>query len=325
MPEFSDSGDRTTVSADAILRERDHPAGIKHPTRLLALLWILCVPFPSFPAQLANEHLEEPDPPKLDTQRVRFIMDAYGVALQTPPILPGLNLQFGVRLWELGEIAESKRAFERELNINAGSLRAQLMLAIIKVQRHKYAEAAGELRALIEKDPALTQVWHPLGRALFELGKFEEAKQCLEKAAALDPGVVPVLAFLAKTYARLSDTGDAERASALYYEALKLKRARDAAGLGQWPQAFQLVSEYLTAFPLSSDGLYVKAGILFNGFRNLDSAVETVHNSVHQNPSNLEARNLLAALFLAKKDFPAFEQEVEAILQLDPLDGRANY
>jgi tetratricopeptide (TPR) repeat protein len=325
MPQFSDSNTRTTASAGVISRERDHPAGVKHPTRLLALLWILTASFPSFPAQLSNEHLEEPDPPKLDTQRIRFIMDAYSVALQTPPILPGLNLQFGVRLWELGEIAESKQAFERELNINAGSLRAQLMLAIIKVQQHKYAEAAGELRALIEKDPALTQVWHPLGRALFELGKFEEAKQCLEKAAALDPGVAQVQALLAKTYARLSDTGDAERASALYYDALKLKRARDAAGLGQWPQALQLVSEYLTAFPLSSEGLYVKAGILFNGFRNLDSAVDTVHNSIRQNPSNLEARNLLAALFLAKKDFPAFEQEVNTILLLDPLDGRANY
>jgi Tfp pilus assembly protein PilF len=57
----------------------------------------------------------------------------------------------------------------------------------------------------------------------------------------------------------------------------------------------------------------------------LDLAIETVRNSIHQNPSNLEARNLLAALFLAKRDFQAFEQEVKAILQLDPLDGRANY
>jgi Tfp pilus assembly protein PilF len=325
MPQFSDSCSRTAASSDVVSRERGHPADVRHPTRLLALLWILSVPFPSFPAQLSNEHLEEPDPPKLDTQRIRFIMDAYSVALQTSPLLPWLNLQFGVRLWELGEIAESKRAFERELKINAGSLRAQVMLAIIKVQQHEYTEGAGELRALIQKDPGLTQVWHPLGRALFELGKFEEARQCLEKAAAVDPGVAQVQAFLAKTYARLSDTGNAERASALYYEALKLRRARDAAGLGQWPEALKLVSEYLAAFPLSSDGLYVKAGILFNGFRNLDSAIETVHNSIRQNPSNLQARNLLVAFFLAKRDFQAFEQEVKAILQLDPLDGRANY
>ncbi len=327
MPQFSDSNSRATASTRVISREREYSTDVKlkHPKRLLGLLWILSTPFPSFPAQLSNEYLEERDPPKLDTQRIRFLMDAYSAAMQTSPILPGLNLQFGVRLWELGEIAESKRAFERELNINAGNLRAQVMLAIIKVQQHEYTEAAGELRGLIEKDPGLTQVWHPLGRALFELGKFEEARQCLEKAAATDPGVAQVHALLAKTYARLSDTGNAERASALYYEALKLRRARDAAGLGQWPEALKLVSDYLAAFPLSSDGLYVKAGILFNGYRNLDSAIETVHRSIDQNPSNLEARNLLVALFLAKRDFRAFEQQVKTILQLDPLDGRANY
>ena len=252
-------------------------------------------------------------------------MDAYSVALQTTPTLAGLNLQFGVRLWELGEITESQRAFERELRINAGSLRAQVMLAIIKVQQHKYDEAAGELQALIEKDPSLTQIWHPLGRALFELNKFEQAKHCLEKAAIFDPGVAQVQALLAKTYARLSDAGNAERASALYFEALKLKRARDAAGLGQWQEALQLVNEYLAAFPLSSDGLYIKAGILFNGFRNLDSAIETIRKSIHQNASNLEARNLLAALLLARRDSQDFEQEARTILQMDPLDGRANY
>ncbi len=325
MRQSSDSNTRATASAGVILRERDHPGDVKHPTRLLGLLWILSAPFPSFPAQLSSEHLEEPDPPKLDAQRIRSIMDAYSVAMQTTPNLPGLNLQFGVRLWELAEMVESRRAFERELEIDPASLRAQVMLAIIKVQQHKYAEAAGELQALIEKDAGLTQIWHPLGRALFELGRFEEAKDCLEKAAVVDPGVPPVQALLAKTYARLSDDQNAKRASALYVEALKLTRARDSAGLSKWPEALQLVSEYLAAFPLSSEGLYVKAGILFNGFRNLDSAIETVHNSIHQNPSNLQARDLLAAFFLAKRDSQAFEQEVTAILEMDPLDGHANY
>ena len=301
------------------------PSGTRFPARVLVLLWIFATTFPCFSAQLSNEQLEEPDAPKVDTQKLRSIMDAYSVALQTTPSPPGLNLQFGVRLWELGEITESHRAFERELEINAGSPRARVMLAIIKVQQHRYAEAAGELHVLIEREPNLIQVWHPLGRALFELNRFEEAKECLEKAATLDPGVAQVQALLAKTYARLSDTGNAERASALYFQALKLERGRDAAGLGQWPEAFQLINEYLGAFPLSSDGLYIKAGILFNGFRNVDSAIETVRNSIHQNPSKLEARNLLAALLLAKRDLPAFEQEVRAILQKDPLDGRANY
>jgi tetratricopeptide (TPR) repeat protein len=295
------------------------------PQQLLALLWLLSMPHVSFPAQVANDQFEEPNAAKADVEKTRPIISAYRLALETTPTAPGLNLQFGVRLWQLGEAVESKRAFERELQINPGSLAAQSMLAIIKVQERRYAEAARELQALIEKDAGLTQIWHPLGRAWFELGQFEEAKRCLEKAALMEPGVPQIQAVLAKTYGRLSDTSNAERASALYFEALKLKRSRDLAGAGKWGEALQLVSEYLAAFPLSSEGLYVKAAVLFNGFRNLDLAIETVHSSITQNPANLEARNFLAALFLAKGDSRGFEQEVRAILQVDPTDGRAYY
>ena len=328
MPQFSNPSTGTGSSTHIVFWESCHPAVVRLPMRSLRLLWIVVAAFHCFSAQLSNDRLEEldaPDAPKVGTQKVQSIMDAYSVALQTIPNPPGLNLQFGVRLWELGAVTESHQAFQRELTINPGNVRAQVMLAVIKVQQHRYAEAAGELRALIEKDPSLTQVWHPLGRALFESGKFDEARQCLEKAAAVDPGVAQVQALLAKTYARLSDSGNAERASALCFQALKLKRARDAAGLGQWSAALHLVNEYLAAFPLSSDGLYTKAGILFNGYRSLDSAMMTVRDSIRQNASNLEARNLLAALLLAKRDFVAFEQEARAILQMDPLDGHANY
>lgn len=296
-----------------------------HPRRILAVLWIISTPVVSFSAQISNGDLEEPDGAQTDSAKSGPLIDAYRLALQTTPTAPGLNLHFGVRLWEVGEIAESQRAFMRELEIDSGNLRAQAMLAIIKVQQHHYDDAARELQALIEKDPGLTQIWHPLGRALFELGRFEEARRALENAALAEPGRPQVQALLAKTYTRLSDTGNAERASALYSEALKLKRSRDSAGLGKWQEALQLVSEYLAAFPLSSDGLYIKAAVLFNGFRNLDEAITTVRSSIHQNPSNLEARNLLAAFFLAKRDLQGFEQEVRSVLQMDPLDSRASY
>jgi Tfp pilus assembly protein PilF len=306
-------------------KEPNASTGVGYPKQMLALFWVINSSLLAFSAQLSPEQLEEPDSAKVDVRKLQALEGAYSSALQATPDLPGLNLQFGIRLWQLGETVESKRAFQRELEINPGGPRPRVMLAIIKVQQHQYAEAAGELQALIQTDPSLTQIWHPLGRALFELGRFEEAKQCLENAAAADPGVAQVQALLAKTYAHLSDTRAAERASALYREALKVQSARDSAGLNRWQEALQLISEYLTAFPLSSDGLYVKAGILFNGFRDLDSAIQTARDSIHQKPSNLEARNLLAALFLAKRDFQAFEYEVGTILQMDPLDGRANY
>jgi tetratricopeptide (TPR) repeat protein len=293
--------------------------------QMMALLWMVSTLVVSLPAQVPNEQFEEPTAATTDVEKAQPIIAAYRLAYGATPTVQGLSMHFGVRLWQLGEIAESKRAFERELQINPGCLRAQAMLAIIKVQERGYPEAASELQALVDKDAGLTQIWHPLGRAWFELGRLEEAKRCLEKAAVVQPGVPQIQALLAKTYVRLSDTTNAERASALYLEALKLKRSRELAGLGKWAEARQLVSEYLVAFPQSSEGHYVKAAVLFNGFRNVELAIDTVHTSITQNPTNLEARNFLAALFLAKGDVTDFEQEVRTILQIDPLDGRANY
>ena len=231
------------------------------------------------------------------------VVEAYRQAVAATPVPRGIHLQFGIRLWELGEIAESRRAFQREVAADPSNLRARAMLGIILVQERHYSEAAVELQSLIEKDPALTQIWHPLGRARFEMGMFEEAKHCLENAAAAKPGVPQIESLLAKTYARLADPPNAKRVSALYAESLKLQQARELATARKWDDALRLISQYLAAFPASSEGLYVKAGILFNGFRNLDSAIDSARASVANNSANVEARNLLAVLLLGKRGF----------------------
>ncbi len=262
---------------------------------------------------------------KADTAKVQPVLEAYRQAQAAKPIPQGIHLQFGIRLWELGEIDESRRAFRWEVAADPGNLRARAMLAIIQVQERHYSEAAVELQSLIEKDPALTQIWHPLGRARFEMGMFEEAKRCLENAEAAKPGVPQIESLLAKTYARLSDTPNAKRVSALYAESLKLPQAREMATARHWDEALRLISQYLAAFPASSDGLYVKAGILFNGFRNLDSAIEAARASVANNSGNVDARNLFAVLLLAKGDSAGFQREMRELIELDAFDARSHY
>ena len=268
---------------------------------------------------------DEDDLTKADPEKTQPVLDAYRQALAANPVPHGIHLLYGTRLWQLGEVAESKRAFHREIMADPGNLRARAMLAIIKVQERHYSEAAEELQLLIGKNPKLTQIWHPLGRARFEMGMFEEAKVCLENAAAAKPGTPQIEALLAKTYAHLADVPKAKWASDLYEESRKLQVSRDLAAAGKWDQAMQQVSQYLAAFPTSSDGLYVKAGIQFNGYRNLDSALACARAAIAGNSANLEARNLLAVLLLAKGDSTSFVRELQDLIELDPLDARAHY
>jgi tetratricopeptide (TPR) repeat protein len=295
------------------------------PQRALALAFLFFAPFLALAFQDLGGSFDDSIVTKADPEKIRPILEAYQQALVKTPNALGMNLQFGLHLWQLGELEESRQAFERERRLDSGNLHAQAMLGIIKTQERQYLEAAVDLQSVVEKDPRLTQIWHPLGQAFFELGKYEDAKRCLENAAEAEPGVPQIQALLAKTYSRLSDGPAASRASELYAEALKLKTARDLAAIGKWREALNVISEYVSAFPHGSGGWYVKAAVLFNGFHQLDPAIDAARSSITHNGANVEARNLLAILLLAKGDSKGFESELENVLRFDPMDTRANY
>lgn len=289
------------------------------------VLFFLFTPLLALAFQDLSTSSEDSIVTKADPEKIRPILEAYQQALNKTPDASGMNLQFGLHLWQQGELKESRQAFERELKLDPGNLRAQAMLGIIKTQERQYQQGATELQAVADKDSRLTQIWHPLGRAFFELGKYKDARRCLEKAAASEPGNPQIQALLAKTYSRLSDGPAAARESALYVEALKLQTARDLAAIGKWREALNVVSEYLAAFPNASGGWYVKAAVLFNGFHELDPAINAARSSITHNAANLEARNLMAVLLLAKGDSKGFESELENVLRFDPMDTHANY
>ena len=298
---------------------------VRDQRRLVFALTVCLLSPTTILAAVRPDYLPEPSSTKGDPEQVQRLLHSYKGAMAANPNGPGIHMQFGLSMWRLGDIVESKKAFDRELAQRPSNLRARAMVGIIEVQQRRYAEAAEILQKLIEQDPSLIQVWHPLGRALMELGRFDEAKRCLEYAATAKPGVPQIYALLAKVDRRLSDGSAAGQASNLYTAALNLEKSRELAGAGKWDEALLAISQYLETFPKSSDGLYAKAAILFNGFHKLEPAIESARASISSSPDNLEARRFLAVLVLAKGDATEFEHQLRDLLDSDPLDAQAHY
>jgi tetratricopeptide (TPR) repeat protein len=113
--------------------------------------------------------------------------------------------------------------------------------------------------------------------------------------------------------------------SKLHAAARSLALAEAAANLGSWAEADRLVSEFLQVFPDAANGLYVKAGIAFNGFRKLEEATSLLERVLARDGNNIKARRLLAVLQWTGGNKAAFEKNMELVLAADPADGQAHY
>ena len=76
----------------------------------------------------------------------------------------------------------------------------QLKMGFGHMENKRYAEAAPVFRALLDKDPGLTDVWEMLGSAYLKLGRDKEALHALKECLRLSPGNPQALLSLAEYY-----------------------------------------------------------------------------------------------------------------------------
>ena len=253
------------------------------------------------------------------------VVEYYTQAIQLNPEAKDLHFQLGLELWSEHKISEADLRFLEELKLNPENYRAQLMLGMARVEEAKNTDAVQYLESALHGDSTLRQAYLPLGKAWFRLGNLPKAEGALETAVRDEPGLPPAYALLAQVYSKLGRQADAARMSALDAKARDLRSAESFAAAGDWDRALQVDSAFLSAFPDSSRGLYIKGLILFNGFRKIDEATQVLMQAVHKNPVDMEARRLLGIMYWVAGNKPAFEAEMKLVLAADPLDALAHY
>lgn len=87
------------------------------------------------------------------------------------------------------------------------------------LQEGRYEEAARFLKALLEAEPGMTDVWQMYSEALIKLGREKEALEALQTAARLSPGNPQVLMALSEFFTLTGDFAQARRHAELLGEA----------------------------------------------------------------------------------------------------------
>ncbi|WP_161993694.1 tetratricopeptide repeat protein [Muricoccus nepalensis] len=147
-------------------------------------------------ASIATALLLRPDDPGfLNTQGVvlRALQrpeEALACLDRAIALAPGLadpHANRTIALCDLGRHAEALESAERALALSGGAAAHRNRAEVLaRLSRHAEAEVAD--REALRRDPSSGQAWNGRGIALTELGRFEEAMECFDRAALLFPG-----------------------------------------------------------------------------------------------------------------------------------------
>lgn len=175
-------------------------------------------------ASIATALLLRPeDPGFLNTQgvvlralhRPEEALACFDRAIALAPALADPHANRTAALCDLGRHAEALESAERAVELSGGEAAHRNRAEILaRLARAAEAEAQPTGRAALRSDPSAGQAWNGRGIALTELGRFEEAMECFDRAALLHP-VHPGIPF---------NRGNAYRGLGRHHDAIECYR-----------------------------------------------------------------------------------------------------
>lgn len=184
-------------------------------------------------------------------QRLPVALEAYGRVAQRRPDDPLIARDEAQVASLLGQPARAASASERLLQQRPGDVEATLLLARMRAQQDRLADAERLLTAAHAREPRHGRVALQLGLVQLTAGKPQAARQSLAKAQALEPAsAAPHVAAAAA----LLSMGDARAALAASAAARKANAADPLAALvsllatsGRWPPSTPGSPRFLAA------------------------------------------------------------------------------
>jgi len=193
----------------------------------------------------------------------------------------------GLALERSGDFNAAAESFEGASRLDPKDVDSLLHLARIFLKNNRLAEAEGEFRAVLEREP-----------------KSPEALQGL--ALSLDAEKKPAAADAYRGYLAVQPQDAAARA----------RLARLLVDHGQFDAALAELDENAAGQPPTVDSLKLKADIEI-GQKKLDAATATLKQAIALAPTDAQLRGGLGRTYLQSRDFVSAERELKAALQLD--------
>ena len=180
--------------------------------------------------------------------RARFVQ-----ATQADPNFADAHLYVGDAALKDGKLDEASVALGRALELDGKLILAKFALGQVRAEQKRPDEALKLLREAAEAIPN-GKVWFALGKALIQKDNWPEAERALERALALDKGLVQAHALLAEAYLKSQRLEAAVGAFRLAYERAGdieayRKLGRLFARTQQVEQAYTVFTELRSLFP----------------------------------------------------------------------------
>ena len=94
---------------------------------------------------------------------------------------------------EMGKSDEASNEVERALELEPDSPACLITRAIVRSDADDYEGAESDLRKALETHPGIAEGWGMLGHTLLWKGRIDEAVECFERAAVINPGALSSL------------------------------------------------------------------------------------------------------------------------------------
>jgi tetratricopeptide (TPR) repeat protein len=161
----------------------------------------------------------------------------------------------------------------------------------------KYNEAVNDMTAALRISQADWVDYSELGFAYFNLNRYDEAIQALQKAASMKPGQASVTEYIGKAYFKKGvDALKSKQYAQAVDSLLKAKEYNQADGyisanLGEayifqkrYPEAEKALAQALVALPNSAD-VYMRMGLAFEMQKKWDLALNAYKKANQLNPA----------------------------------------
>jgi tetratricopeptide (TPR) repeat protein len=151
----------------------------------------------------------------LGQQNYREAKTELEAAVKMNPQLPTAHALYGRSLLGLGEQAAAEKEFHQELNLNINDFEANLQLGNIRKSTQKFDEASAYLERAVAIRPRDVTARRLLAALRLQTGKVADAVSLLEDVVKDAPDLVEAHVQLATAYNRLKRADDAAREKAI--------------------------------------------------------------------------------------------------------------
>jgi tetratricopeptide (TPR) repeat protein len=234
----------------------------------------------------------------------------------------------GVAQFNAGAIPEATSAFERALELDPDNYIAGSNLAKLFIEIGKYEEAEGIYKRLSRAFTDNVTPLMSLGYLAMRRGQFEEAERLFREIINRKPATpVPfyhLAILLLRNNAPKEAIGHLRTAirhnvrSADLYQALGVAFAL----AGQNERSLRAFKTALTLSPNLGSAVKGIANTLLK-VGDIDSVIDVLTRHLDREPNDWEAHRILAGAYMGKQRQNAARAQFMQVLELQPLDGRA--